>query len=202
MDHTGAIFDMDGVLFDTERVYQQTWHELAGERQINLGSGFLKAITGTNGDRMRRVVEEYYQVSDGLAVMEECMKRMREKLAAHIPVKDGVPEILHFFRAHGGGQQQPPRADRSQPAGSGDQGLLRRSGQRDGGGVRKAGSGYLPVRGGTDRVQSRGLLCIRGQRKRSPGRTRGRLHHGHGSRHDRTLRNDPAILHLDLQRFF
>ena len=87
MDHTGAIFDMDGVLFDTERVYQQTWHELAGERQINLGSGFLKAITGTNGARMRRVVEEYYQVSDGLAVMEECMKRMREKLAAHVPVK-------------------------------------------------------------------------------------------------------------------
>ena len=101
MDHTGAIFDMDGVLFDTERVYQQTWHELAGERQINLGSGFLKAITGTNGERMRRVVEEYYQVSDGLAVMEECMKRMREKLAAHIPVKDGVPEILHFFREQG-----------------------------------------------------------------------------------------------------
>ena len=29
MDHTGAIFDMDGVLFDTDRVYQQTWHELA-----------------------------------------------------------------------------------------------------------------------------------------------------------------------------
>lgn len=101
MDHAGAIFDMDGVLFDTERVYQQTWHELAGERQINLGSGFLKAITGTNGERMRRVVEEYYQVSDGLAVMEECMKRMREKLAAHIPVKDGVPEILHFFREQG-----------------------------------------------------------------------------------------------------
>ena len=101
MDHTGAIFDMDGVLFDTERVYQQTWHELAGERQINLGSGFLKAITGTNGERMRRVVEEYYQVSDGLAVMEECMKRMREKLAVHVPVKDGVPEILRFFREQG-----------------------------------------------------------------------------------------------------
>ncbi|MCI9153460.1 HAD family phosphatase [Lachnospiraceae bacterium] len=101
MNYTGAIFDMDGVLFDTERIYQETWHELAEERRIELGSGFLKAITGTNGERMRRVVEEYYQVPDGLTVMEECMNRMKRKLSEHVPIKDGVCEILHFFREQG-----------------------------------------------------------------------------------------------------
>lgn len=101
MNYTGAIFDMDGVLFDTERIYQQTWHELAEERGIKLGGGFLKAITGTNGDRMRRLVETYYQASDGTAIVEECMKRMREKLSASVPVKIGVREILGFFREHG-----------------------------------------------------------------------------------------------------
>ena len=101
MNYTGAIFDMDGVLFDTERIYQQTWHELAEEQGIKLGSGFLRAITGTNGERMRRVVEEHYQVSDGAAVAEECMKRMQEKLSECVPVKDGVREILAFFRERG-----------------------------------------------------------------------------------------------------
>ena len=28
---TGAIFDMDGLLFDTERIFQETWGELAIE---------------------------------------------------------------------------------------------------------------------------------------------------------------------------
>ena len=26
-----AIFDMDGLLFDTENIYQETWNELAAE---------------------------------------------------------------------------------------------------------------------------------------------------------------------------
>lgn len=101
MNYTGAIFDMDGVLFDTERIYQQTWHELAKERGIELGEGFLKAITGTNGERMQRVVETYYQSDDGAAIVEKCMKRMREKLSASVPVKEGVREILGFFRERG-----------------------------------------------------------------------------------------------------
>ena len=32
MEMKGAIFDMDGLLFDTENIYQETWNELAAER--------------------------------------------------------------------------------------------------------------------------------------------------------------------------
>lgn len=92
---------MDGVLFDTERMYQQTWREIAEERGIKLGDGFTKAISGTSGSGMARVLEEWYQVKDGAEIARECMERMEKKLSIHVPVKEGVREILGFFQERG-----------------------------------------------------------------------------------------------------
>lgn len=93
---------MDGVLFDTEKLYQETWGELAAERGILLPQSFVKAISGTSGERMRQVIEEYYRspdggVPDGTAIAKACMERMQRKLAVQVPVKQGVVEILEYF---------------------------------------------------------------------------------------------------------
>lgn len=92
---------MDGVLFDTERLYQETWKEIAMERSIRLEDDFLMAISGTNGIHMKQVIEKYYHVSDGTGIMEECMERMKRKLEVHVPVKKGVYEILEYFHGIG-----------------------------------------------------------------------------------------------------
>lgn len=101
MRYKGAIFDMDGVLFDTERIYQQTWQEIAAERGLSLSDGFLQTVSGTNGAQMRYVIEEYYHVSDGAPIIEQCMMRMKQKLSVHVPMKKGVREILTFFQEQG-----------------------------------------------------------------------------------------------------
>ena len=98
MKYKGAIFDMDGVLFDTERIFQQTWHELAEEHHIQLGSGFVREISGSTGRHMHQILERYYQISDGAALAEECRRRMREKLSVHVPMKPGVTELLQYLR--------------------------------------------------------------------------------------------------------
>ena len=101
MQYKGAVFDMDGLLFDTELVYQQTWQEIAGERNTELDSSFLNAISGTNGEYMCHVIEKYYHVPDGTAIMEECKRMVRKKLSVHVPMKKGVHEILDFFQEKG-----------------------------------------------------------------------------------------------------
>lgn len=98
MKITGAIFDMDGVLFDTERIYQKIWQEIAAARHIELDSSFPAAISGTNGAKMRRIVEDYYQVSDGTNIIEECTEKVKEELTRHVPMKKGVLEILDLLK--------------------------------------------------------------------------------------------------------
>lgn len=94
----GAIFDMDGVLFDTEKIWQQIWQEIAAARQIQLDSGFAAAISGTNGEKMRWIVEEYYRVPDGTGIIEECREKVKQELTRQVPIKEGVREILCFFQ--------------------------------------------------------------------------------------------------------
>ena len=89
---------MDGLLFDTEKIFQQTWNEIAEERGIHLPKDFVRAISGTNGKYMCQIIEAYYRVPDGRKIQNECMKRVKKKLEVYVPKKVGVDEILQYFQ--------------------------------------------------------------------------------------------------------
>lgn len=89
---------MDGLLFDTEKIFQQTWNEIAEERNIQLPEDFAREISGTNGSYMCHVIEKYYRISDGREIRDDCMTRVRMKLKEHVPKKLGTDEILQYFR--------------------------------------------------------------------------------------------------------
>lgn len=97
MEMKGAIFDMDGLLFDTENIYQETWNEPAAENGVTLGIDLVGDICGTSGAHMCRVIEKHYGVADGSVIMEECMKRVRQKLKVHVPKKSGAERIVKTF---------------------------------------------------------------------------------------------------------
>lgn len=97
----GAIFDMDGLMFDTERIWQNNWQKLARERHVVLDPGFVKAVTGTSGAHRAAVVAEYYHVSDGWPIDRECVRRVHADLEKNVPEKPGIHEILSWLHEHG-----------------------------------------------------------------------------------------------------
>lgn len=97
----GAIFDMDGLMFDTEQIWQKYWTELAEEKCVDLDPQFRKDICGTSGDLMKTTIEKYYHVEDGTEIMLEVKKRVHDYLAIDVPEKPGIHEILEFFHDNG-----------------------------------------------------------------------------------------------------
>ena len=97
----GAIFDMDGLLFDTERLFQDGWVEMAKQFGQTPHPDFSMAVAGTSGAGMREVILRYYPEVDAGAFQAGCIAYAEEILSKGIPERPGMREILAFFRSHG-----------------------------------------------------------------------------------------------------
>lgn len=98
----GAIFDMDGLLLDTERLYQESWVEMAREFGQAPDPAFPSAVSGTSGEGMREVIRQYYPAVDPYAFQAGCIARVGRILDEQGPlVKPGARELLEYFRQRG-----------------------------------------------------------------------------------------------------
>lgn len=97
----GAIFDMDGLLFDTERLFRDGWVEMAKQFGQVPNPDFPVAIAGTSGAGMREVIHRFYPEVDTFAFQKSCYAYAARILENGPPEKPGVKEILTFFRDQG-----------------------------------------------------------------------------------------------------
>lgn len=97
----GAIFDMDGTLFDTERLYQETWDAVAIEMGQTISPTFWQDIGGTGGETMKAVIRKHYPALDVEQYVCLGLERMREIEKTYVPEKPGLRAILDFFQTHG-----------------------------------------------------------------------------------------------------
>ena len=101
MKMKGGIFDMDGLLFDTEAIFQSVWQEKARELGRTLDEDFTRRICGSSGPVTQAVVTDYYGVEDPAAFIRdvnECVRRIEE---TYLPMKKGCVEILTGLREAG-----------------------------------------------------------------------------------------------------
>jgi len=95
-----VIFDMDGIIFDSERLVLDCWERIGEKYGIpDIGEVFMRCI-GTNRVRTRQIVDEHYgktfPYEKFSAESSALFHEMTEKEG--LPIKAGVKEILTYLR--------------------------------------------------------------------------------------------------------
>ncbi|MCR4584144.1 MAG: HAD family phosphatase [Lachnospiraceae bacterium] len=98
-----VIFDMDGVIFDSERACLSCWSEIAEKWGLDDVEQVFRKCIGTNDYQTRMIVEESYAPKYGAGISEKLLKEssriwhLRYDENA-LPGKAGVVELLEFLK--------------------------------------------------------------------------------------------------------
>lgn len=93
----GVIFDVDGTLFDTERLYRDAWMALAPKYGYVANPEYPAAAAGCSGEQAYAVAEAYYPGIDVEDFFNACREQVYSSLAREVPIKPGAREILEYF---------------------------------------------------------------------------------------------------------
>lgn len=98
-----VIFDMDGLMFDTERLARDAWHEVGRRLGCPIGEGVFARILGATPQASAKVFREAF--GDGFdypLARKMCSEWMEERIDRHgVPVKPGLGKLLIDLRDAG-----------------------------------------------------------------------------------------------------
>lgn len=98
----GAIFDMDGLLLDTERFFWESGERTVKEFGQIPNPDFLPALGGSSWSEMPKIIHRFFPEVDAEAFRDACTSGAMELITQRdLEVKPGVQNILSFLRRHG-----------------------------------------------------------------------------------------------------
>lgn len=103
MKYKAVVFDMDGVIFDSERLVLECWLELAKRHGIpEMEQTFYKCI-GTNRAQTKEIFEECYGTQfDYEKFREEASVMYHSRYdGGRLPMKPYVAELLEYLKEQG-----------------------------------------------------------------------------------------------------
>ena len=92
------VFDMDGILFDTERVGDQAWRQAAEEMQFAEIDAAIEDCRGLNRADTRAFFEAHFPHVNYPAFHTRNHEIMAELLADGMPIKTGAIELLQWLQ--------------------------------------------------------------------------------------------------------
>lgn len=97
----GAIFDMDGTLFDSEKIYQKAWLETVEYFEQDKGAELLAAVSGSSEANCRKVIKDFYPKVDVDKFFDHVIETAVKVFENGVDMMPGVVEILKFFEENG-----------------------------------------------------------------------------------------------------
>lgn len=95
-----VIFDMDGVMFDTEKISYRSWKKLGKKYNYNTDDDIFKKTVGLNIKSTRQVYKKHFGANFPFEKMRnEEIKMMKDCILSEgVPVKYGVYELLSCIK--------------------------------------------------------------------------------------------------------
>ncbi|MDI9273419.1 HAD family phosphatase [Stenotrophomonas sp. PFBMAA-4] len=97
-----VIFDMDGLMIDSERVSIACWSQAAAESGLPLDETFFVRMVGL-GDRDSQALLRGQGVSDAViaAMAARCHDLYEARTQTGLPLRPGIVELLDLLKTHG-----------------------------------------------------------------------------------------------------
>lgn len=96
-----AIFDMDGLMFDTERIWKDSWNAIVPKYGYEPDPTFPKEVCGTSGEHMLNVIRKHFPGIDAEAFRAEVRAAVSAATIDSVPEKEGLHELVDFFKESG-----------------------------------------------------------------------------------------------------
>jgi len=98
----GAIFDMDGTLFDSEKIYQSAWLATVKDFGKDRGEELVKEVSGSSEANCRKMIHEFYPDVDVDKFFKQVVATAVKVFENDgVEMMKGVKEILTYFNEHG-----------------------------------------------------------------------------------------------------
>ncbi|EKM33908.1 TPA: HAD family phosphatase [Vibrio harveyi] len=97
-----VLFDMDGLIFDTESIYKQSWQYAATEQGLAITDDFYQQFIGVQDPECERILAEHFQQAIDMprykAVRDEHFHHLRDQ---GIALKPGFDSLLRAIKQRG-----------------------------------------------------------------------------------------------------
>lgn len=96
-----VIFDMDGLMLDSERASLRSWSRGAHELGLQIEDDFWLRLVGHSTAACEAILRERLDDAQIAALLERCYALYHAEVDAGLPLRPGIHEILQMLARHG-----------------------------------------------------------------------------------------------------